>query len=83
MRFLATQPIAVEPHEIQAIIDAAVRIAKRVPWRIEGPREFFDAISAYGCEVDGDRVHIPPAVVDRVMGRADPLKGRGAPSHLW
>jgi len=51
------------------IVEAGVRVLKRVGLTVDGNDEFFDYLRAYGCGIDGKHVSFPDAVIDKVMAR--------------
>ena len=55
--------------DVRGIVEAALRILKRVPMTIDGTDEFNDCLCDFGCEINGRKVAFPEAVVDRTMAR--------------
>ena len=55
--------------EMTKIFDAAVRIWRRVPLRIQAPDELMQPLRDFGCEVDGELVRFPGQVIDMVIDR--------------
>ena len=72
--------------ELQRIFDAAVRIWRQVPFRVQGPAEFMDPLRDFGCEVSGELVRFPSSVVDRTIDRIREHKrsqGTPPPNDRW
>ena len=94
MKLLCPSPQALNEDECREIVDAAVRIASRVPLRVTGAspggrdRTYTDQLLAMlreiGCEIsdDGTRVSFPSEVIARVMERiAGHRAAAGEPSE--
>lgn len=69
MRLITHRPDVLAPQDMQRILDAAIRVVRRVPLRCQGTDEFNDHLTAFGCHVDGDAITFPDVVVDRVVDR--------------
>jgi trimethylamine---corrinoid protein Co-methyltransferase len=54
---------------LEEMLAQAIQVWRRTAFRVQGTPEFFDALSAFGCTVDGDQVRFPASVIDTVMGR--------------
>lgn len=61
---------------MQSIYDAAIRVVKRVPLRCQASEEFYDYLSDFGCEVEGELIRFPGPVVDRVVGQIEEHRDR-------
>ena len=57
------------PEELARIEEAALRLWAELPLRIQGTEELFDYLTGFGCRVDGEMVHFPQVVRDKVLGR--------------
>jgi len=68
MRLQTRRPQVLTRQDMQSILDAAIRVARRVPLRCHGTAEFCECLRAFGCEIDGELVRFPAAVVDKVVG---------------
>jgi len=69
LRWLAVNPTAMDPGDVRAIIDTAVRTLSRVPMTIDGTDEFFDYLEAFGCDISGTKVRFPDAVIEETLNR--------------
>jgi len=54
---------------LQRVFDAAVRIWRQVPLRVQGTDEFMDYMRAFGCDVYGELVRFPQPVIDATLDR--------------
>jgi trimethylamine--corrinoid protein Co-methyltransferase len=94
MKLLCPSPQALNADECREIVDAAVRVASRVPLRVTGAspggggETYTDQLLAMlreiGCEIsdDGTRVSFPSEVIARVMERiAGHRAAAGEPSE--
>ena len=55
--------------ELEKIFQAALRVWRQVPFRIQGTDEFNDYLSRFGCRIDGDLVRFPEAVIEKTLAR--------------
>jgi len=55
--------------QLDRLLERALEVWRRVPFRVQGPDEFYDYLAAYGCRVDGEQVWFPPAVIERTLAR--------------
>jgi trimethylamine--corrinoid protein Co-methyltransferase len=55
--------------QLKTILEHALTVLRRTPFRIQGTDEVFDLLRAFGCTVDGERVGFPQAVIDKVLSR--------------
>ncbi len=55
--------------ELEQVFQAATKIWREVPLRIQGVEMLADYLSEYGCRVDGERVFFPEPVVEKVLAR--------------
>ena len=55
--------------QLEQLLRKALHVLRGTPFRIQGTEEFFDYLTAYGCEVNGELVRFPQAVIDKVMAR--------------
>ena len=60
--------------ELEQVFQAAVRLWREIPFRIQGTDELLDHLSAYGCRIDGERVYGTDAVIDKVLARVREAK---------
>ncbi len=56
-------------NELEYCFNRALTVWKEVPFRVQGTEEFFDYLTAFGCQVDGELVRFPQSVIDRVLAR--------------
>jgi trimethylamine--corrinoid protein Co-methyltransferase len=63
MRLLSEEQLA-------DLLTDALTVWRRVPFRIQGPDEFFDQLRDFGCSVDGESVRFPEPVIERVLAWA-------------
>lgn len=64
-------PEVLSEDECRQIFEAAVRVWARVPLRAQGTEEFYDALSALGCRIDGELVWFTEPARDAVLGRIE------------
>ncbi|MFC1525801.1 trimethylamine methyltransferase family protein [Candidatus Latescibacterota bacterium] len=71
MAFLRTHLILelLDESQLASLLEHAITVWRRVSFRVQGTDEFFDHLSAYGCRIDGEHVHFPNAVIERVLHR--------------
>ena len=62
--------------QLEKLMQDALRVWRDIPFRIQGTDEFFDALTAYGCAVDGEAVRFPKAVREKVLARIAEEKRR-------
>jgi len=62
--------------ELEKVFQAALRIWRQVPFRIQGTDEFFDYLRKSGCQVDGELVRFPAPVIEKVLARVRTQKQR-------
>lgn len=55
--------------ELEPLLQQALRVLREVPFRVQGTDEFFDYLTDYGCQIDGELVRFPDAVIDKVLAR--------------
>jgi len=55
--------------QLEKVFQDALRVWREVPFRVQGTDEFFDYLLDYGCQVDGELVSFPQAVIDKVLAR--------------
>jgi trimethylamine:corrinoid methyltransferase-like protein len=79
----------IDEADVRQIVDAAVRIAGRVPWTVAAPDEFYDHLSAFGFTISGQKVGVTAAVIDKTIAaieacrRSQPeVHARFAPSEV-
>jgi len=65
-----------EESDLERIFQAALRIWRAVPFRIQGTDEFFDYLRDFGCRIDGELVHFPEPVIEKVLARVRETKQR-------
>ena len=62
--------------DLKRLLDNALQVLRKITFRVQGTDEFFDYLTAYGCEIDGQGVRFPAAVIDKVMARCAEDKRR-------
>ena len=78
MNLLNRPPEVLSSEEMTRIWQAGLEIFARVPVRIQGDDEVFDALNDLGCVIEGDRVTFPEPVRDAVLERIEAHRdGRG------
>lgn len=55
--------------DLKRLLENALQVLRKIRFRVQGTDEFFDYLTAYGCEVNGEEVRFPAAVIDKVMAR--------------
>ena len=60
-----------DENELKRILDAALGVFRQVPFTVQAPDEFLDAVSAFGCRIEGEKVFFPDRVVDKVLARCE------------
>ena len=58
-----------EEAQLEEMLQKALVVLRKTPFRVQGTDEFFDYLTSYGCTVDGELVRFPEPVIDRVMAR--------------
>ncbi|MEI6503147.1 MAG: trimethylamine methyltransferase family protein, partial [Armatimonadota bacterium] len=77
---LATHTMsALSPEEMEQIWQAALRVFTRVPLRAQGPEEFTQPLRDFGCEVSGEHLTFPPAVLDKLLDRVEQSRRTNGP----
>ena len=71
MKLVTHRPEVLSPQDMQQIYDASIRVVRRVPLTCHGTDEFFGYLREYGCQISGDQVTFPDAVVDAVVARIE------------
>ena len=69
LRWIAARHTAMDPEDVKAILDVALRTLRKVPMTIDGTDAFFEYLREFGCEVKGKKVHFPEAVIEKTMAR--------------
>ena len=59
MKLLCHPPEVLNEDELEQIWQAAQSVWARVPVRIQGTDEFYDYLSSFGCQIDGELVSFP------------------------
>ncbi len=62
--------------DLKRLLEKALQVLREITFRVQGTDEFFDYLAAYGCEVEGEGVRFPDAVIDKVMARCAEEKRR-------
>jgi len=62
--------------DLDALLQQALSLLSSTPFRVQGTEEFFALLSDFGCEIRGERVFFPQAVVDKALARAAVEKAR-------
>lgn len=57
--------------ELQRCFEQALVVWRQTPFRVQGSDEVFDLLRTFGCQVDGELVRFPPAVIDTVLARCE------------
>ncbi len=60
-----------EPETLQRLLEQALTVLRRTPFRIQGTDEVYDLLRAFGCTVDGERVGFPEPVIDKILARCE------------
>ena len=55
--------------DLERMVEHALTVLERTPFRVQGTDEFYDEVRAFGCTVEGEMVGFPKRVIDEVMGR--------------
>ena len=55
--------------QLETLLQDALKVWQKVPFRVQGTDEFFDYLTAYGCQVSGEYVRFPQQVIDKVLAR--------------
>ena len=80
LRWIAAHHAVMDPQDLKAIIDVALRTLQKMPMTIDGTDDFFGLLADFGCEVSGMKVRFPQAVIDETMARiARHKQTHGAP----
>ena len=62
--------------DLERLLHKALHVLRRLAFRVQGTDEFWDYLTAYGCQVDGESVRFPDPVIDKVMARCAEDKRR-------
>ena len=73
-----TMEVLDEP-EMRQIYEAALRVWAQVPLRAQGTPEFMDAMAAFGCRIEGDRIFFPEAVREKTLARIEDVRRANGP----
>lgn len=77
---LATHTMSVlSLEEMEQIWQAALRVFTRVPLRAQGPEEFTQPLRDFGCEISGEHITFPPAVLDKLLDRVEQSRRANGP----
>jgi len=68
-------PEVLSEDECERILQAALRVWARVPLRAQGTPDFYDALAALGCRIEGERVWFTQAARDAVLARIGAARG--------
>ena len=68
MNLATRRPAVLTREDARSIYDAAIRVVRRVPLRCQAPDEFTAYLRHFGCEIEGELVRFPAAVVDKAVG---------------
>ncbi|NUP99814.1 MAG: trimethylamine methyltransferase family protein [Armatimonadetes bacterium] len=69
MTLRTRRPAILSQVDQRRILEAAVRVVKRVPLRCQGTPEFLDHLTAAGYQVDGELITFPGHLVDELVDR--------------
>lgn len=75
VKLVTRRPLVLADAELRAIVEAAVRVVRRVPLRCQADDAFYAYLSDYGCRVDGELVWFPETVIERALGRIEAQRG--------
>jgi len=67
--------------ELERVFQAALRVWRQVPFRIQGTDEFFDYLRRFGCELSGEMVRFPEPVIEKTLARIRENKARWLASN--
>ena len=51
LRWIAARHTAMDPEDVKAILDVALRTLRKVPMTIDGTDAFFEYLREFGCEM--------------------------------
>lgn len=71
MKLRCRVPEVLSEDECERILQAALRVWARVPLRVQGTPGFYEALAAFGCRIDGERVWFTQAAREAVLGRIE------------
>ena len=66
---LPDRPRVLDDGEVRRVREAAIEVFGSVTATIDGPDEFMQPLSDFGCRIDGKSVRFGAKVVDAVLGR--------------
>ena len=81
MKLVTHRPEVLTDGDMQKIHDAAIRVVRRVPLTCHATDEFYAYLREFGCDIDGDQVTFPAAVVDKVVGRIEEHRAANQAAH--
>lgn len=64
--------------QLERILGKALQVLSRAVFRVQATDEFADLLRAYGCQLDGESVRFPSAVIDKVMARCEAERKQAA-----
>ncbi len=65
--------------EKDQIWQAALRVFRKVPLRVQGTDEFYQYLRDFGCQIDGELVRFPEPVVEKLLDRISQAKASTSP----
>ena len=81
MKLVTRRPEVLTEQDMQKIYDAAIRVVRRVPLTCHATDEFYRYLREFGCEIDGDQVTFPAAVVDEAVTRIEAQRAVNQAAH--
>ena len=81
MKLRTYAPEVLSESELEQVWRAAQRIWAAVPLRVQGPDEFYDYLSDFGCIIDGERVTFPESVRDTVLAEIEKMRTERGPGR--
>ncbi len=76
MHLVTRRPVVLTRADMRQIYDAAIRVVRRVPLKCQATDEFYGYLRDFGCEVNGELVRFPAAVVDKAVGLIEEQRDR-------
>ncbi len=76
MHLVTRRPVVLTRADMRQIYDASIRVVRRVPLKCQATDEFYGYLRDFGCEVSGELVRFPAAVVDKAVGLIEEQRDR-------
>lgn len=80
LRWVSLADVEFDERDLEAIVASALQIARKVPWMIDGPREFMDGLAASGFAVSGQEVRLNDRLIDATMDAISLERDRNPPN---